>query len=342
MVKDGGEMSAAEIGALGGRARAKKLSRVDRKDIARQAAEARWGAPRVPRATHTGEVRIGDKVIPCAVLEDGTRVLTQKGFLEAVGRSGRPAMGRGSAFDKLPPFLALDNLKPFISSELTRSTSPIAFQAVNGGRAWGYRAELLPQVCEVYLRARDEGGLLKAQEKFARACDLLMRGLARVGIVALVDEATGYQDVRDRQALQALLDRFLRKELAAWAKRFPDEFYEHIYRLRNWNWSGRAKNPPQVVAAYTKNFVYERLAPGILSELQARNPANDKGNRRAKHHQWLTDEIGHPALAQHLHAVIVLMRVATSWDQLKAMLDTSLPRKGETLKLPIMSDPATT
>src|SRR5207247_10904552 len=131
--------------------------------------------------------------------------------------------------EKVAPFIALENLKPFVTKELESSTYPILFKPVQGSKAWGYRAELLPQVCDVYLKARDAGVLLKSQEKFARACDLLMRALAHVGIIALVDEATGYQEFRDRHALQALLDRYLRKELAAWAQRFPDECYQNIF-----------------------------------------------------------------------------------------------------------------
>jgi hypothetical protein len=125
------------------------------------------------------------------------------------------------------------------------------------------------------------------------------------------------------RTLQAMLDMFLRKELAAWAKRFPDEFYEHIFRLRGWPWKGRGKNPPQVVAACTKDIVYARLAPHILEELERRNP-KEGGRRKGAHHQWLTDDVGHPALAQHLHAIITLMRVSKTWPQFKHMLGRTL------------------
>jgi hypothetical protein len=134
-----------------------------------------------------------------------------------------------------------------------------------------------------------------------------------------------------------MLDSLLRKELAAWAKRFPNEFYEHIFRLRGWKWKGRGTNPPQAVAGYTKDIVYARLAPQILEELERRNPV-DGGRRRAKHHQWLTEDVGHPALAQHLHAVITLMRVSRNWGQFKLMLDTAHPKRGDTLQLPLMAD----
>jgi hypothetical protein len=73
--------------------------------------------------------------------------------------------------------------------------------------------------------------------------------------------------IRDRLALQAILERFLATEFAAWAKRFPDEFYQQIFRLRGWNWRGMKVNRPQVVANHTKDLVYSRLAPGILREL---------------------------------------------------------------------------
>jgi P63C domain len=196
----------------------------------------------------------------------------------------------------------------------------------------------LPKVCDVYLKARDDGVLLKSQEKFARACDLLMRGLAHVGIVALVDEATGYQEVRDRLALQEILDKFLRKEFATWAKRFPDEFYQGIFRLRNWQWRGMKVNRPQIVAHYTKDLVYARLAPGILRELEARNPLDARGHRRAKHHQYLTDDIGHPALAQHLYGVNGLMRVTDKWDEFMRLMDKAYPRRGDTLQMALFQD----
>jgi P63C domain len=94
------------------------------------------------------------------------------------------------------------------------------------------------------LDARDADKLTEHQKPIASACDFLIRGLAHIGIIALVDEATGYQEVRDRLALQAILDAYLRKELAAWAKRFPDEFYKQMFRLKGWQWKGMSINRP--------------------------------------------------------------------------------------------------
>ncbi len=322
-----------------GHARAEALTPQQRKEIARRAALARWDMG-VPHADFEGTFKIGNKTLLAAVLPNSKRLLTQATFLRALGRSRSPKAGRGvlSTVDGLPFFLQAETLKPFISEELLQSTTPIFFRTKSGQRMVGYDAELLPMVAEVYLKMRDN---LLAQRKpiprqyvhIIEACDMVMRGLARVGIVALVDEATGYQDVRDRQALQAILDKFLKKEFAAWAKRFPDEFYREIFRLRNWKWQGMKVNRPQVVAHYTNDIVYERLAPGILDELQRRNPKNVNGKREVKHHQWLTEDIGHPALAQHLYAVIGLMRIAETWENFKHLLDRAYPKQKDTRQL---------
>lgn len=323
------------IQSKGGIARAEALSAKERSEIARKAAASRWN---LPQATHEGELHIGRIPIACAVIGDGQRVITQSGFMKALGRA-RQAKGR-SYYDgdvNMPAFLTAKNLKPFISKDLEVTSSQIEFRTKRGNRAFGYPAELLPKVCDVFLDAEEAGALTRGQLHIAKVAQILIRGLAHVGIVALVDEATGYQEIRDKLALQAILDEFLLKEFAAWAKRFPDEFYQQIFRLRNWTWNGMKINRPQVVANYTKDLVYARLAPGILKELEVRNPI-ESGRRKAKHHQWLTEDVGHPALAQHLYAVIGLMRISDSWDQFKRLVDRAYPKRGDTIQLPLFKD----
>lgn len=335
-----------EAKVRGGVARSEAMSAAERKESARHAALSRWSAE-LPQATHQGPLQLGGSMLMAAVLGTGKRLLSQGTFLAALGRSKNPKAGRGgtTTLDGLPYFLQGEHIRPFISEELRPSTTPILFRDMNGRRTVGYDAELLPIVCEVYLKFRDEsrrngGEVPSRQRHIVEACDRLMRGLARVGIIALVDEATGYQETRDRIALQAILDRFLRRELAAWAKRFPDEFYQQIFKLRGWNWKGMKINRPQIVASYTKDIVYARLAPGILKELEARNPVKDSGRRKAKHHQWLTEDVGHPALAQHLYGVIGFMRAARTWDQFMTLMDLAYPKRGDTLKMPFMADVA--
>jgi hypothetical protein len=264
--------------------------------------------------------------------------------LRAIGRTGKAKGGR--KYDQeflLPVFLTAENLKPYLPPELNEISMPIQYRPMAGGSAaLGYRADLLPLVCNVFLDAKDAGALRPNQKHIADQCRILSRGLAVVGVAALIDEATGYQEVRDRLALQRILDAYLSRELAAWAKRFPNEFYQEIFRLRHWTWdelktrAGRGQGP-RVVGKYTNDLVYARLAPGVLQELQARNPTNERGQRRAKHHQWLTEDVGHAALAQHLHAIIGLMRASSSWEQFQGLINRAFPRRTDLSDLPLFS-----
>ena len=277
-------------------------------------------------------LKIGEIEIPCYVLEDETRVLSQGGFGRALGRRGGPKTGHNDVF-KLPVFIGAKNLKPFVSNDLITSSQPIQFKAATGGIvATGYRATLLPQACEVYLAARDAGALLSSQNHIAAQAEILIRGLATVGIIALVDEATGYEHIKVRRNLAIILEQFIAKELQPWTKTFPYEFYEQIFRLKEWPGPDGVKRP-SVIGHYTNDLVYERLAPRVLEELRKRNPVQLSGSRRNRHHQWFTPDIGHPKLKEHLAAVIALMRAAPNWIIFQRGLQRALPRLNETIPL---------
>lgn len=330
--------------AKGGFARAEVLTPDERKKIASNAAKARWGDA-LPHAIREGKLTLLGRSIPCAVIEGEVRILNQAGFLRAIGRARSPKAGTGiqTLVDDLPFFLRAKTLKPFISEELAMSTKPINYLSESGSTETGYDARLLTNVADVYLKYRDDCQKKgkKIPERYQRiieSCDILIRSLAGVAIVALVDEASGYQEIRPQNALQAYLEKLVAKELAAWVKTFPDEFYENIYKLKNWTWPGMSKNRYSVVAHYTNDLVYERLAPGLRAELEKKNPKNERGRRAAKNTQWLTAEIGHRMLAQHLYSLTMFQRLAIAqgfgWNRFLKMVDQVHPKKGSTLEIP--------
>jgi hypothetical protein len=346
-------LSHVERGAKGGEARAAKLTHEQKSEIARRAAESRWSSG-ILKATHTGDFKIDDKQIFAAVLENGKRVLTQESFLHAIGRARKAKAGTGSTalVDGLPPFLQAEHLKPFISEELRQSTTPILFRNLKGGRAFGYDAELLPMVCEVYLKLRDASiaqaaktntpvKLPRQYDHIIAACDILMRGLARVGIVALVDEATGYQEVRDRQALQKILDQYIGRELAKWAERFEPSFYEQIFRLRGWEYDSDSSKRPMAMAKVTIDLVYDRIGPGLTHELKLKELERRQTQGGKRHlHRWLTPEIGHPALKAHLDGLTFLAKTFSDgdWKGFHIAVDRAAPRYNHSLLLPFPDD----
>lgn len=328
--------AASELGKLGGQKTAERGPEYYAEIQAMRKVRAGGRPKGPPQAAHEGILKVGQ--IPCAVLEDGTRVLSERGVTKALGgkRGGSHWKRRREGGADLPVFISANNLRPFIDKDLEVALKePIRYRPKGGGgTANGFNAELLPKICDVLLKARAAGKIRPTQEHIAVQAEILVRGFAHVGIIALVDEATGFQVIRDRDALQEILDRFLKKELAAWAKRFPDEFYEQLFRLKGWQWKGMKINRPQVVGHYTKDLVYERLAPGILRELESRNPRNLRGERNAKHHQWLTEDIGHPALSRHIYALIGFMRACSDWKQFYGLVKRAFPKKGDVLFLP--------
>jgi hypothetical protein len=320
----------SEAGKLGGEARAKSLSAEERREIARKGAAKRWGKPSVPVATHGSEdhpLKIGDVEIPCYVLENEKRVLTQKGILRALGSPGGSASrGGGAEGNRLARFAAGKSLSSFISDEAKAVLmNPLEFELPNkGGRAYGYEATVLADICEGVLAARKAGALMHHQQGIAVRCEILVRGFARTGIIALVDEATGFQSDRNRDALAKILTAFIAKELQPYAPTFRADFYQNLLRLRKMTFNGSLQHP-RYIGKLTNDLVYRRLAPGVLEELRRINPPNERGQRKHKHFQWLTQQIGYQKLLQHLAAVTALMRVFDDYDDFKKAIDKALP-----------------
>src|SRR5262249_15959451 len=147
--------------------------------------------------------------------------------------------------------------------------------------------------CDAVLEARKAGGLLKQQEHIAEQCEILVRGFARVGIIALVDEATGFQRDRQKDALARILEAFIAKELQPYVKTFPADYYQEMFRLRGLPFPESSVKRPQYFGVLTNNIIYDRLAPGVRQELQVGIPRNESGRPTAKYFQKLTQNRGY-------------------------------------------------
>ena len=323
----------AEGRAKGGHARAARLSPVQRREIARRAAATRWeGVSTAVCGSPDQPLRLGEIEIECYVLDDGTRVLSQASFLRALGRHPKANVRREEG--RLPAILQGKAINPFISEEVLEKSRPITFRTGTGGRASGYNAELLPAVCEIYLQARDAGVLPSNQEHVAKQAEVLVRGLARVGIIALVDEATGYQEIRQKRALAEILEAYIATELRPWVQTFPDDFYREIFRLKGLDYPRSTVKRPQYFGNITNDIVYRRLAPGVLEELKRVQIKSDTGRPRHKLFQRLTANTGYPKLREHLGSVVTLMKLSKDWDDFRHKLEMIHPRIGDTVPLP--------
>jgi hypothetical protein len=336
------------IGAYkGGKARAARLTKEKRQEIARQAAEMRWSREEeqnkigIPRARKfVGKLDLGGYQISCAVLDTGKRVLVERSMANALGRKGAGSYWQRKKKSKegtlLPEYISARYLEDFVSSELKEKLEqPITYINQNNRLTTGVDATVLPDICDVWITAKEKGALNEEQAKTAERAYVLMKGFATVGIIALVDEVTGYQEIRDRLALQEILDKYLLDYRAIWAKRFPNEFYKEIFRLNKWPYNPSSVKRPSIIGTMTNDVVYARLAPGILDEIRTRTPKDDKGRRKFRYHQWFTEDIGHPKLQEHLSNVITLMRASPNIAVFRRLLQRAMPKFGENLQLDI-------
>lgn len=280
----------------------------------------------VKNAEYSGEFNIGDIKLSCFVTADGERFISGRSMTSAIGMKGR---GQGMA-----RVSGSTTFRPYMNNSLLISIdNPVEIVGKTPVPVHGYRAEILADICDVILEARKSGALKTEQEKrYGQFAETLVRGFARVGIAALVDEATGYYKVRETNALQKILDKFLNEEARKWSKTFPDEFWVKLVKIKGYN-SYYAIKRPSFVGHWVNDIVYSRLAPGVMDRLKSLNPRNESGNRKNKHHQHLTDDHGLMELKDHIKKVMVLMDASSNKTEFEKLLNKSLPKYGNTIDM---------
>jgi len=262
---------------------------------------------KVYEATHRGYLRIGDKDLPCAVLENGKRIISHTALFKAFDR---PTHG-AKRVEGLPSVISAQNFIEYVTPEFNEKAEIIYYKHTNGRTAKGYDAELIPLICELYLDANQGGKLYASQVKLAERALIIIRALSKVGITALIDEATGYQYDRQRQELQILLEAYIAKDLMEWTKRFPNDYYEEIYRLHNWDFNPNKSNRPQYIGLFTNRYVYEFFPEEVIKEIKKKNPVvPNKGYRRNKMFQYLTSGIGIKQLDDHMSRLVTVMKLS--------------------------------
>lgn len=270
----------------------------------------------IPKATHSGTWAIdeeNDIKIECYVMDNKERVLSLRGAARGIGikGNGSQALTRNLNSMWISPYLS-DGLKEWLSSA-NRNELPI-YLTTRGVQFQPFEASLFVDLCKAYVDAMHDGVLkTEVQKRTAERMYIIMTAFAKVGLIAVIDEVTGYQDERDRNELQLILEKYVSQELLPWAKRFPDEFYKQMFRLKGWEYRGKAK--PSYAGKLTNEYIYNYLPPGVLNELKQKSPKNKNGNRSTRFHQFLTEDTGLPTLDHQLQQTIALMKASDTWEE---------------------------
>jgi len=276
------------------------------------------------RALLKGVLPIGGIELNCAVLEDGTRILSRNSIFKAFSRQKRglskkrqdeTKMEVGEGVLQLPSFVASNNLKPFIDKELIEVLKPVIYYIDSTKKTSGYKADILPELCNLYLKARRANVLLPQQENLATQAEILLSSFAKVGIVALIDEATGFQYDRKYNALRILLQQYIAEDLKRWIKRFPDKFFQEMDKLYKNPITVPAKRP-LYYGRFINKYIYQPLEDGYVKQELDKKNITDEGKRRARFHQWLT-EFGVNQLTIQLGRVLGLMEISPNLRRFK-------------------------
>ena len=278
---------------------------------------------KLPRAIGEGVIKIGDVEFACAILDDYREVILRPSLLKFLGKSssggGKPSKEvkalRQSGI-AIPMFIDAKNLIPYMSADLIARGAPVLFLGRKGNRpAHGYDAALFAPLCEMYMSAYPN--LTREQIPLAETLKILYKGLARTGVSALVYEACGISPlIKDH--LQQALSAFISVELMPYTKRFPIWFFEQYARI--YGISDIYKIPPHV-GHFINRHVYEKLAPGLVKIIKTKNPLLDSGRRAHAHHQFLTPDLGCPALEKQLVKIITIMSLSKDKKEFDSLID---------------------
>lgn len=320
---------ASIIASKGGKARAMKLSPERRKEIAKLANKARWEKAkkneseilipdqidRLPEAKYRGVLKLADDELPCYVLDNGERVISRIGATEFLtGIKGGGGLENYLGAKRLKPFIDLDlTVEKFVEFRL-RDVENLPHIQVKG-----LPTGVLIDICRVFVAAWEasektppEIRLTTKQKEIAFKASMFLAACAKVGLDALVDEATGYQYDRAEDALQIKLRAYLEDEMRKWERTFPDELWKEFGRLTNWK--GAIHNRPKYWGKLVMELIYEYLDPDVALWLKENAPKPKHGQN---YHQWLSSQYGLKKLVEHIWKVIGIASTCYDIPELK-------------------------
>lgn len=321
--------------SLGGKARAEKLSPSQRKNIAKKAAKARWEAVRsaakqlqdpnhVPEALCEGLLEIGSVEIECYVLDSMKRVIHKRGMAKALGMKSEG----GNVFMRA---MSRKGLGSEIGEDLrSKLDNPIVFKTLTLDLGHGYDATILIDICQAIIDASKAKKLGAGQEALAVQAEIIIRASAKLGIVALVDDATGFIADKRREQYKELFREFIRDEIKLYDEpQFPDQLFDVIYKIYGLPRKADAKNHPQFFGRFIRKYIYEPLANSngaILEMLDERNPVvYVNGGRRYKMFNFLSEVVGMPALKAQLWQVVGIGNSVRNKAQFEKSFYTAFP-----------------
>jgi hypothetical protein len=260
---------------------------------------------KMPKAEWAGILSIGDTELPCYVLSDGRRVISRRGATTSLS-------GRSSG--NLESYIRVGALRGYLPPDFSEQMIEFELEGVTNRTVMGITAESFADICTAYAKAMRDGALQsERQREIAARAGIFLAAAVKVGLTALIDEATGYQYERAEDALRLKLKVFLEDEMRKWEKTFPDQLWTEFGRLTNWRGSTNSQRP-KYWGKLVMELVYDYLDPDVAHWLKENAPKPRHGQN---YHQWLSSQYGLRRLTEHLWMVIGMAAACQSMPELR-------------------------
>lgn len=224
-------------------------------------------------------------------------------------------------------YIKVKSIREYLPKDLIpaeNGTIPALINFDTGGAAFAKHAVGVPverfmDICIAFSTALQENNsdsaqykLTDRQKEIAANANKFLRATAKIGIIALVDEATGYQYDRPLDALQFKLNLYLAEEMREWEKTFPDELWVQFGRLTNWK--GSLHSRPKYWGKLVNELVYSYLDKDVYNYLKSNKP---KPIGNLSYHRWLTSQYGLKKLMEHMWQLIGMASACNSMEELR-------------------------
>lgn len=254
-------------------------------------------------AKYKGELQLGGSSVDCYVLNTGERVISLRSAVQAIAKVDSGNLG---------DYIGVEALKLFINKEKVLGETLSFSIPGTQFKGSGLTAEMFLEVCQGYVAAFTSNALKTSRQKEnAMSCAVLLASCAKIGLIALIDEATGYQFVREDDALRVKLKAFIADELRAWEKTFPDELWEEFGRLTGWK--GSLHSRPKWWGKLVIELIYETLDPDVAAYLKQNKPPAG-----VRWHSQLTENYGARQLVSRCFEIVGMAKDCHTINELRS------------------------
>lgn len=267
---------------------------------------------------HTGKLSVGDLELDVTILKDGTPVISYGSAEKFFGLNSH----KGKFFPQLT-----GQLKETIGN-------PISWRVKGNKRVYsGFDANVLYRFASTLVKMSkfDNQELSPSKQQIIEQCWALVDAFGESGVRAVCYDAAGYLQEIKRGVMTEYFNSFIADVLKPWQLRFDGDIWREFYRV----WGKEIpKDRPMHEGAWLSKlldvYVYGVMPKEVVDEIKSKNPYVKGRYRAHKNHQFLSEQMGDPALMSVIAQVRTLLRLTPPGkpQKFKELHRKAFPPKG--------------